>query len=80
MPGVNTLCYHYWKGARVHRWNDVPLIDAPPGKVSPIDMIDHGPAQSRSVSLITLTNDQSHVTSATGLYYQSVMPEFIDIE
>lgn len=51
MPGVNLLCYHYCKGARVHRWNDVPLVDAPPGNVSPINMIDHGPAPSRPCSV-----------------------------
>jgi hypothetical protein len=49
MPGVKILCYHYCKGARVHRWNDVPLVDAPPGNVSAINMIDHGPAQPREL-------------------------------
>jgi hypothetical protein len=34
----------------------------------------HGPAQ---YLYITPTNDLSHVTSATGLYYQSVMAELI---
>jgi hypothetical protein len=78
MPGVNLLCYHYCKGARVHRWNDVPLVDAPPGNVSPINMIDHGPAQSRPCSVsLHHTDNLSHVTSATGLYYQSVMAELI---
>ena len=42
MPRVNILCYHW---DRVHRWNDVPLIDAPLGNVSQINMIDHGPDQ-----------------------------------
>jgi hypothetical protein len=51
MPGVNMLCYHYSKWARVHRWNDVPLIDAHPGNVSVINMIDHGPAQTRPCSV-----------------------------
>jgi hypothetical protein len=78
MPGVKILCYHCCKGARVHRWNDVPLVDAPPGNVSPINMIDHGPAQSRPCSVsLHHTDNLSHVTSATGLYYQSVMAELI---
>jgi hypothetical protein len=51
MPGVNMLCYSYCKAARVHRWNDVPLIDATPGNVSPINMIDRGPAPSRPCSV-----------------------------
>jgi hypothetical protein len=34
----------------------------------------HGPAQ---YLYITPTNDLSHVTSATDLYYQSVMAELI---
>jgi hypothetical protein len=34
----------------------------------------HGSAQYLH---ITPTNDMSHVTSATGLYYRSVLPELI---
>jgi hypothetical protein len=29
------LCYFYCKEARVHRCNDVPLVDAPPGQCLP---------------------------------------------
>jgi hypothetical protein len=63
--------------------NDVPLIDAPrersPRSIwSTVGLNRHGPAQCL---YITPTNDLSHVTTATGLYYRSVLPEFIaDIE
>jgi hypothetical protein len=57
MPGVNTICYHYCKEAR-HRWNDVPLIDASPGNVFPINMIDRGPAQSRPCSVFLHYTDK----------------------
>ena len=78
MPGVNTLCYHYCKGIRVHWWNDVPLIDAPratsPRSIwSTMGLHRHGPAQYLYITLMMCHRSYVRPVRTISQYCQNLL-------